>query len=135
MGYVNSIVDKIPQALKYESSLNSEWSKKGDSLYNTSLSNTKIQPGESKEVKLVLTKTMTTSNTGLTRNVANINKSTSTEGSSDKNVSNDEGTADCIITVSTGEITTFMSVTAIITALIAVGAYIVVKKYIYSKIQ
>ena len=69
-GYAGSIIDDIPESLKYDKSLNSEWEEKDGKLYNKTLNKNELKAGESIEVKLVLTKEMTNSNTGLINNTA-----------------------------------------------------------------
>ena len=54
--YARKIADYISKDYKFTSQLNKDWYQSGDVLYNTSLSDEKIKPGESKELKLVVTK-------------------------------------------------------------------------------
>ena len=59
-GYVNDIADYLPVAFKFTSELNKDWYLSEDGkLHNNSLENEKIVAGETKEVKLILTKTIT----------------------------------------------------------------------------
>ena len=48
-GYVKKIADYIPESLKFNSELNKDWytAKENNTIYNSSLSNTLINPGES----------------------------------------------------------------------------------------
>ena len=58
-GYVKKLADYLPAELKFSSELNKDWYEGKDGvIYNASLANTVIKPGESKEVTLVLTKAM-----------------------------------------------------------------------------
>lgn len=123
-GYINNIADKIPSSLEYKSNLNSDWYEKDGILYNESLVDDEIEPGEYKEVKLTLTKKMTESNTGLTKNTANI------LCQDDTDTDNDESSGEFIITVSTGETTSFVFITLITSTLISIGVCMVMKKYI-----
>ena len=61
-GKAAQIVDKLPDGMTFKSELNSDWYEKDGSLYTNSLSGQNIQAGESKEVTLVLTKTMNANN-------------------------------------------------------------------------
>ena len=71
-GYAKNIVDYLPNGLTFSSELNKDWYLSGNYLYTKGLENIEIEPGEEKEIKLVLTKTMTGENTGLINNRAEI---------------------------------------------------------------
>ena len=55
--------------------MNKDWYEQGGKLYNSSLANEKIAPGETKTLTLVLTKQMTENNTGTVNNLAEIAES------------------------------------------------------------
>ena len=74
-GYASSIMDKIPEGLTFNSELNTTWYMKDKNAYNQTLANTLINPGETKEVTLILTKKITNDNMGSFNNVAEIEKS------------------------------------------------------------
>lgn len=131
-GYARNIVDYMPATLNFNSSLNSDWYISGNNLYNTSLANTKIEPGETKELTLVLTKTMTESNTGLVNNKAEIAESSNELGIKDE--TNEKGSADVIISVSTGALVNYVATTVITLIILAGLAYLVNKKYLSKKI-
>ena len=131
-GYARNIVDYMPSSLSFNSSLNSDWYISGNNLYNTSLANTKIEPGESKELTLILTKTMTDSNTGLVNNKAEITESSNELGIKDE--TNEKGSADVIISVSTGALVNYVATTIITLVVLAGLAYLVNKKYLSKKI-
>lgn len=131
-GYARNIVDYMPSSLSFNSSLNSDWYISGNNLYNTSLANTKIEPGESKELTLVLTKTMTDSNTGLVNNKAEIAESSNELGIKDE--TNEKGSADVIISVSTGALVNYVATTIITLIVLAGLAYLVNKKYLSKRI-
>lgn len=129
-GYAKSIVDYIPKDVTFNSGLkgNENWhSGKDGNLYSTSLANTIIGPGESKEIKLILTKQMTDNNVGLTSNTAEIYEDYNVYGITDKNSKtankiqneNDMSTADAFVGVRTGEI--FIYISVIITTLLLGG--------------
>ena len=99
--YAKNIVDYMPSSLTFTSTMNKNWYKKNNYLYNSSLSNTAIKPGETKEIKLILTKKMTATNTGLINNKAKIEAIYNISGTK---ISNDEtSSADVIVSVKTGE--------------------------------
>ena len=131
-GYARNVVDYMPATLSFNSSLNSDWYLSGNNLYNTSLSNTRIEPGETKELTLVLTKTMTDSNTGLINNKAEIIESSNELGI--KNESEDKGSANVIISVSTGALVNYVTTTVITLIVLAGLAYLVNKKFLSKKI-
>ena len=125
--YANNIIDYIPSSLTFVSSLNKDWYKKGKNLYNSSLSNTPIKPGKTKEVTLILTKKMTSSNTGLVNNKAKIESVFTSSG--EKSAKDDISSADVIISIKTGE-TVIYGLFILITLLITLGMVYGVKKIV-----
>ncbi len=128
-GFASEIVDYIPQGMTFNSGLNPDWYTGTDgNLYTKALANTELVSGQSQEVKLVLTKQMTTENTGNVSNTAEIAEDFNIYGVSDKNSTpknkaqneDDISTADLIITVKTGETLIYLS--AIIISILAGGA-------------
>lgn len=109
-GYAKNIVDYLPTELIFEQEKNTGWTKEGDYIYNSSLANDIIKSGQTRELKLILTKTMTDSNTGLISNVAEIAEEynsleifdTNSTPLNRKTGENDMGQADVIIGVKTG---------------------------------
>ena len=140
--YVRKIADYLSSDYEFNSQLNKDWYQSGNEVYCTSLANTKLEPGESKDVKLTVIKTMTESNTGLVNNTAEIVESyneygltdiNSTEGNKAKG-ENDMGSADLIISIKTGEVV--MTVTLVITtiAILGVAIYLIKKLFINRKL-
>lgn len=141
-GYAKKIVDYMPNDLKFSSELNKDWYKTNTGLYNSSLANEKIAAGESKELTLVLTKSMTENNTGLVNNTAEIAEAYNELGLADSNSTpgnktqgeNDMSSADVIISIKTGEkifyITLIVVITLVILSAIAVPIVRRVKKNI-----
>lgn len=141
-GYVQSIVDNKPSELEFSSNLNKNWYSSDKKLYNNSLKNTEIKAGETKEIKLVLTKTMTESNTGLTNNTAEIAKAYNNSGVSDidstpnnNGKEDDLGSADIIISVKTGAVIRYTLLTLTIVVILAGIAYVINKRIIIKKIK
>lgn len=133
-GYITSIVDYLPNGLEFNSELNSDWYLSGENLYSKSLSNTVLNPGETRDIKLVLTKMMTEDNTGLVNNRAEIVESYNEFGKVDidstpNNLAKDEddlGSADVIISISTGARTLVFSLLMILNvALIMFAIYLI----------
>jgi len=132
-GYAKKIVDYKPSELKFNSKLNPDWYQSGNMLYTKSLGNNIIEPGETKELTLILTKTMTSSNTGLTNNKAEIVEYFNSQGiaNENENQNNDLSQADLIISVSTGIAIKYIIITLLITLLITIIAATI----IYLKIR
>ncbi len=134
-GYAKKIADYAPSDLTFSSELNKDWYQSGDALYNSSLANEKIQPGESKIVTLTLTKSMTENNVGLIPNTAEIAEDYNELGIKDSNstpnnrekAENDYGFAEVILSIRTGGV---VYVVATIIAILVLGtvATIIIKK-------
>lgn len=141
-GYAKNIVDYKPADLVFNSSMNPNWYQSGENLYTTSLANEKLEPGETKEISLILTKTMTASNTGLVNNIAELSEVQNDAGMQDKdsttankNLKEDDiGSANIIISVSTGMVVSYILITLSLIVIIAVGAYLINKKILINKI-
>ena len=126
-GYAKKIIDYMPEGMTFNSSLeaNSDWYTGSDgNLYSTALANRELKTGESATLKLVLTKQMTTENTGLVNNLAEVYEDYNIYGISDTNSvpankaqgENDLGLADIAILIKTGE--SFIYVSVIITTIL-----------------
>lgn len=136
-GYAKKIVDYIPQDMKFSSELNPTWyqSTTGN-IYNASLANTLILPGETKELTLLLTKKMSDSNLGLINNTAEICESYNDLGISDIDstpankvqTEDDISTADAMLGVKTGEVYMYITITLICVGILGVGIYLINKK-------
>lgn len=136
-GYAKSIVDYLPSDLKFSSELNKDWYiGKNGNLYNEALANTLIQPGESKEIKLVVTKTMNEENLGTINNSAEIAESYNDYGIEDvdsvsgnkSSKEDDYGSADMLISLNTGTIIMYTGLGITMLAIIIVAVYMIKKK-------
>ncbi len=137
-GYAKKIVDYLPTGMKFSSELNQEWytSSDGTNLYNSSLANTLIKPGETKEVTLLLTKKITDSNMGIINNTAEIAESYNDLGLADMDSTpankiqneDDYSSADVIVGIKTGEIYMYILLATTTVAILAVGIYLIKKK-------
>ena len=133
-GYAKKVVDYLPEGMKFNSSIQSNaenWYTGSDGkLYSTTLANTELKKGESRTIKLVLTKEMTEENTGIVNNLAEIYEDYNIYGVSDRNSTpgnkaqgeNDLGSADSVILIKTGETLIYISV--IITSIL-IGTIVV----------
>lgn len=134
--YVNEIIDYLPQELDFSAILNKNWIKNSEgNLINSSLSGKKIQPGESREVKLILTKELNSNNIGTFVNAAEIGLTKNDEGLSDidsidsnrdKN-EDDYSEAELIISIKTGIVRNILICLVLI--ILAVISIIIFCKY------
>ena len=99
-------------------------------------------PGESKEIKLIVTKQMTESNTGLIPNTAEIVESynelglqdvDSTAGNKVKD-EDDMGTAEVILSIKTGEVITTITLIITTVAILLAGSYLIARKITHGRI-
>ena len=133
-GYVKKIVDYLPKNVRFSTTLNKDWylSEKGN-IYNASLENEEIKPGESKEVTLVVTAVITNSNLGILTNNAEIYESYNKQGLPDidsksgNNMANEDdiSNADLVLSLTTGRVATYMILLIGIIVLIAFGAFLI----------
>ncbi len=139
-GYVKKIADYLSSDYKFSSELNKDWYQDGNNVYCIGLADTKINPGESKDVKLTVIKQMKENNTGLINNTAEIVSSYNELGLTDINSTegnkvdgeNDMSSADVIISIKTGEVVT--TVLLVITTIIMLGvAVYMIRKSIMNK--
>ena len=141
-GYVRKIADYISADYKFSSELNKDWYQTDSVLYNDSLANEKIEPGESKELTLILTKQMSNNNTGLVNNTAEIVESYNENGLSDADSTegnrakgeDDIGSADVILSIKTGQVVATVLVVLTTVAIIGAGTYIIVRKFINKEV-
>lgn len=139
-GTINKIVDYMTDGMEFDSSLNSAWYQESDgNVYTRALKDDVINPGESRELTLVLIKNMTAENTGLVHNSFEIVDAINDKGIADIDSTPDNGldeddlsSADCIIGISTGvHMTTVFAISGgIVTTivLIALVVFIVEKR-------
>ena len=136
-GFVKKIVDYIPSELKFSSELNRDWyTSENGAIYNSSLANTVINPGETKEVTLLLSKKMTEENLGLYNNTAEIYEAYNDLGLKDIDSTqanklsgeDDMSSADVLITVKTGKYIIWTGLAIGTLTLISLGVYFIKKK-------
>lgn len=136
-GYVKKIADYMPSEMSFNSELNRDWyMNENGTIYNASLANTKIQPGETKEVTLVLIKTINENSLGTINNTAEIYEVYNDKmlGDSDSTPANkasnedDLSSADLVLSIKTGKVVTFIGLTLSIIVIIGASAYFIKKK-------
>ena len=138
-GKVGKIVDYMPNNLEFSSDINPEWYKGTDGyLYTEELKNTTIQPGETKEVSLVLTKIVRAEESEISNNSAEISENynslglkdiDSTPGNKDSK-EDDFSEASLIITIKTGAVTyTFIALmVGLVMAIVVANIYLIKRK-------
>lgn len=131
-GYANNILDELPSGLEFESQLNTQWYMSNNKLYNKSLTNEKIKPGEEKKLKLVLTKNMTEENIGVIRNIAKIEEFYSQTGKKENEdlQNNNYGQADIIVSIKTGSIYMYIGFSILLASILLGGIYLIKRKVI-----
>lgn len=133
-GYVRKVADYMPSDLKFSSELNKDWYQTSEGLYNASIANDKISAGQSKELTLTLTKTMTENNVGRINNTAEIAEAYNDLGLADSNSTpgnkvqseNDYGSADVILGIKTGG-AVYIGIGITIVAILSVAAVVIIK--------
>ena len=142
-GYAKELVDYMPEGMAFSSDLNTNWYVGTDgNIYSTSLANTLIQPGETKTIRLVLTRRMTGENTGTVVNTAEISQTYNEYGLDDgdstpgnrQDGEDDISTATTLITMGTGrEVASFLGITLGIIAIVGLAVFLI-KKYVIRRI-
>ena len=80
-GAVSKIVDYLPKGMELDTSLNPEWYVGTDgNVYTRCLEKVELQPGETRELQLILVKNMTEENTGLVHNKIEIAEAVNERG-------------------------------------------------------
>ncbi len=144
-GYAKKLVDYLPDTTKFDAELNTDWymSNETNSVYNASLANEKIEPGESKEVSLILSMQITNSNIGKTlTNVAEIYESYNEQGISDidstagnkVSTEDDLSEAEILLSIVTGNTVIVYVIIGLVTiSIIGVGIYEIKKRVLNKK--
>lgn len=129
-GKVKNIIDNMPSDMKFNSELNTSWHMDTNKRLNyTSLADIDINPKESKEIKLILVKSMTTENTGTTINTVEIEEYSNSRELDDNNLNNNKASATVMITPATGT-TTYIVLITILLGVLGVGIYLIKKNQI-----
>jgi hypothetical protein len=142
-GYVKKIADYLPKGVIFNTELNKDWYKASDgNVYNTSLQNTIIKPGESKEVTIILLKQITDDSLGILNNNAEIYESYNEQGLKDidstpgnrQEDEDDMSKADIILSVVTGgQIAFYVIITLTFVAIIGLGVVEIKKRVLNRK--
>lgn len=90
--------------LQFNSGINTVWYQGTDgNYYTSSLERITINPGETKEIKILLIKNLNSNNTGNIETKVAIDKTYNDKNLEDNDKQNNENKAECIIMVATGE--------------------------------
>lgn len=138
-GYARKIIDYLPQNAKFNTEINKNWyiSDNNQTVYNASLSETIIKPGESKEVNLILTFNITDKNIGtIINNNAEIYESYNELGLADMDSveanmlaqEDDMSKADIVLSVVTGKIIVYTTIGLVVVAILGIGIYQIKKR-------
>ena len=140
-GYVNKIVDYLPEKVNFMTDLNTDWylSDNGN-IYNASLENEVINPGESKEVSLIVSIQISQDMLGTLGNSAEIYECYNEQGLQDidstsgneATTEDDISTADVVVSIVTGRIIMYTSITLVVIALLGFGIF-EIKKHVLKK--
>ena len=137
-GYATEITDYIPEGLEFIQEENKVWTQVSQNVITTNaLSNTRLEPGQTASVQVVLKWINNENNLNLKTNTAEISK--------DKNDSNtpdidstpgnkvpgedDIDSADVFLGISTGTAPTYIALTTFVLAIMATGVTLI-KKYV-----
>ena len=131
-GKALKLVDHLPKDMEFNEKDNKGWYLGTDGkLYNESLKDENIAPGDKKEISLVLVRNMNTENTGVISNLIEI-----AEAESSINVveqkANNSSTQEIILSIRTGG--NFVPIT-IIFIIMALGSYAIMTEKMIIKIE
>ena len=145
-GYARKLVDYLPEDAMFMSEVNKDWylASNNQDVFNTSLANTIINPGESKEVTLVLSFNITDKNIGnIINNNAEIYESYNEEGKEDidsvagNNLSQEDdiSKADIVLSVVTGKLVVGSILIVVILTVLVFGIYEIKKRVLTKKVN
>lgn len=144
-GYAKKIVDYLPKNAKFVSEMNRDWyiSNQDKNVYNISLANTLINPGESREISLILSYNITDKDIGNTiSNKAEIYESYNEKGLKDIDSiegnqvekEDDMSNADIILAVVTGNsVVIYTVIIFVVIVLIAFGVFEIKRKVLNNR--
>ena len=140
-GYANKIVDYLPDNVNFSTELNPDWylSDNGN-IYNSTLAEQVINPGETKELTLVVSINITDDMLGILDNNAEIYESYNEMGLEDvdstvnnKDSSEDDmGKAEVVVGIVTGAIIKYTAITLVVITMLGLGIF-GIKKFILNK--
>ncbi len=127
-GLARIITDKIPEGMKFNSELNTNWYEgENGILYCEALGNKELLPGETATIKLVLTKEMTDDLVTSPINTVTIEETFNEYLIEDKRQDNNSSEATIIISLTTGKKESYIWLVLLVVAIIATGTFGVIK--------
>ncbi len=143
-GYARKIIDYLPNFARFNTEINKDWYYVEDkqNLYNTSLAETIINPGESKEVKLILSYSITDKTVGnIVTNEAEIYESYNEQGLVDMDsveankISNEDdiSQAEIVLSVATGKTVIYITLIIMVVTILIIGIYEINKRVLIRK--
>ncbi|MBR1654165.1 MAG: hypothetical protein IJ690_04360 [Clostridia bacterium] len=135
-GYAKEISDYIPEGLKFVPADNPQWKEVDGKVVTDALADTLLQPGETAEVKILLTWINGANNLGLKTNVAEISKDFNEFGSKDIDSTpnnkvpgeDDIDDAPVILAIRTGAPIVYTGVAIAVLAIVSLGVVIIRRK-------
>ena len=131
-GYARKIVNYKPEGLEFNQDLNKDWYVGDDgNIYSVALIEKLLNPGETAELTIVLTKQMTNQDGGTIKNTVELYETSNNENVEDINSipgdklegQNDMSTVEVIIAVKTGTIILYITLATTVIAIIGLGFY------------
>ncbi len=143
-GYARKIVDYLPKDAKFNTEINKDWylSDNNQNVYNSSLAETLLNPGESKEVTLILSFNITDKNmSSIINNNAEIYESYNEQGVEDMDSTpankvadeDDMSQADILLSVVTGAMIALYITLAVAILTIIIVSIILIQKKVLKK--
>ena len=135
-GYAKKIVDYLPTGFEIASESSQVWTKEGDTITSTALTNEVIRPGESKTINLTVTREAQGEATGTYSNTAEIAQIYNDQGIDDINsvpgnrvsTEDDISTAELIVSIGTGRAVWYITLITSVILIIGIGIYMIKKK-------
>ncbi len=137
-GTATEITDYIPEGLEFIAEENSQWTQVSTNVITTNaLSTTRLEPGQSASVQVVLKWINSENNMGLKVNTAEISKDQNDSNTPDIDSTpnnkvpgeDDIDTAEVFLGISTGTAPTYIALTTTVLAIMTTGV-ILIKKYV-----
>ena len=131
-GYARKIVNYKPEGLEFNQDLNKDWYVGDDgNIYSVALIDKLLNPGETAELTMFLTKQMTNENGGTIKNTVELYEASNDENVEDINSipgdklegQNDMSIVEVIVAVKTGTIILYITLATAVIAIIGLGFY------------
>lgn len=127
-GYAYTIADIIPGGTEFISEMNPDWYEYNGVLYNISLAEEEILPGEQKEVKIILTKQLEEDSAVSIKNKAEIVETFNEKLIAEDDLKDNISEAELIVSVKTGNVKEYVLLIIAILTIIGTSIYIIKKK-------